>query len=386
MLFDIRIDESTYQVIHDRSEELYKFSATMESWETTPWSSTLLMVNSETLSILRRHWLHYFTADISSAAVTKSYNEVIGRIYLRHHKSRRDGELHTEAAKKFWEACTVNGESHRLFNPLFTLSDTSGSGFAVHHDTSPFAGFHLATSVSKLTPDSLYYPGHGDCGTLKDAVNFAEMQWDSWCMAFVNTLHSSTHKDALRIRFFVGDAIALCMALHELRVPVDIAICYSRPGSARPLKLNGNDYLSNSKTPAPKVFNAIDTSYLVDHVGILNVLPHVVRALQSTTSVLYTSTRAKSISDELNLLGNLLCAKEISTMCVFFGVVPSAYVSGLTTRTYQPYRSHLPASLDNRITWRLNRAGDRIINYNASTPACDAEQLAKFVCRENVLP
>ena len=151
------------------------------------------------------------------------------------------------------------------------------------------------------------------------AVNRAfSAQFEASCASFKRLAESNPSR--LRIRFFSGDAIAFCMGLRQLREPEFVPNCYLRPGSTIPLVVDGEDQPSTSDSRTPTKFNVIETGYLVDRIGILNLLPNVINALEGLTSVLYTWTRVEKIEDERNLLEKLLCG-DVSVMWALLGVV-----------------------------------------------------------------
>ena len=110
-------------------------------------------------------------------------------------------------------------------------------------------------------------------------------------------------------------------------------------------------------------FDVIDTGYLVDRIGLLNRFPDAVYALANAASVLYTNSRVDNVVDQANFLSTLLCG-DFGVMSVLFGIVPISYACGLTPQA----QTHLSTPVSNRISWRLNRSSDPIINFSSSTP------------------
>jgi hypothetical protein len=373
-------------MIRVQSEKLLALSASLESWNKGPYAACIRIVNTETIASLRRYWRNYSSPRNSTVTLTQKFNSAIEKVYNRYYRSVRPVDALTKSARILWDVSRDRCDHDppcRFINPLFAYSDCAGNRFAIHQDTSHLAGFHIVASYATLTPGTLYDDRHvsGDpefeisYGALTTAV----MEYRSWCNAFRQATQRSKENKGLQIRFFIGDAVAFCMALHELREPVDVANCYSRPGSAQRLCLDG-DYAANARDPAPVTFNVIDTSYLADRVGLLNILPHTVLALQTSASVLYTNTRVENVQQESKLLENMLCG-DVGVMCTLFGVVPRPYLSGLTTQAYHQYfpRHHSLTPISNRITWRMTKAGDPILDFNAVKPVLDADEFAKFL-------
>jgi hypothetical protein len=200
-------------------------------------------------------------------------------------------------AKRFWKQGFMEpsvGHDRTECNPLFAYSQAGGDNLALRLDTSPILGFHLVTSLSKLTPNSPYHLETVDTdGPLDNAVKAAKLQFRSWCDAFRKLVRKSSDGSALRLRFFVGDAIRFVIALNQLRgIEVgEIGNGYGRVGSATPLHLDADDYCTKAKTPAPLSFDVVDISYLGDSIGFLNLVPYITPLFKSVSAVLYANIR-----------------------------------------------------------------------------------------------
>ena len=83
----------------------------------------------------------------------------------------------------------------------------------------------------------------------------------------------------------------------------------------------------------PTSFNIIDTGFLVDYVGLLNILPCVIPLLKDRASVLYTSTQVGTSQAEPNLLARLICG-DVGIMSTLLGIAPTPYITCTTTRFY----------------------------------------------------
>ena len=130
-------------------------------------------------------------------------------------------------------------------NPLFVYSGVAVD-LASQLTPNPGAGFHLATAVSKVARDNQVDPssvlgGILSTGPVSDAF---KSQFEASCFAFQRLIKSNPQR--LRIRIFVGDAIAFCMGLRQLREPGYTATCYTQPGSLKPLVLASRDQGSTS--------------------------------------------------------------------------------------------------------------------------------------------
>lgn len=128
----------------------------------------------------------------------------------------------------------------------------------------------------------------------------------------------------MTLRFCSSDAIGLCFTLRNLNVTG--AICANSPcGSHQTeyLSLDSPDY-KDSKI-APRSFDIIDTSNLVDHLGALTVLPAATPLLErNACSTLYTELLAKRSSNFDAILDDLL-GGHFPTMTVLIGLFPVGY-------------------------------------------------------------
>lgn len=269
-----------------------------------------------------------------------------------------------------------------LSNPLAIYSQTGGERFIIHHRTHPLASFHLAASITELSPDSASFPGPQRKKSLEDRIlDMGKAQFNAWCKAFKQVVGGSEGR--LRIRFFVGDALQFCLGLKRRREdPLADLNSYSRPWSSQCLRLDeSDDYLVGTKDRAPLVFNIIETSNLVDEAGFLNVLISVIPLLEeSAISVLYTETMrsAPSPKEYPSLLEELLCG-DASSMCALLGIVPATYITGVSTRIRdQAWLDDQTPSLS-RISWKHATSIDPKLDPTESKLCCDAVPLAKFL-------
>lgn len=399
VFYDFYIDAPTFDVIRQQCEKLVQLSVSRRTWAESKYNHCLQVVNTDTLNVLRHYWSQYMNPVNSTPAVFHEFKAAVEKCYNTAHKnlgsidfcrscgpyciyvqsieSKQDFENHV---KTFWKYGTIHSRDitdRQHCNPLFKYSSASGSRFSVHKHTCPFLGFHLATSLSKLTRDSPFYQGNQrDRCALDVAAEAVAMQFQSWCNAFRRAVRESQRpkNPGVRIRFFVGDANGFCIGLNRLQ-DGKIVNWYSRPWSAQALYIDGDDSL-------PTSFNVIDTSTIIENVGLLNLFPNVIPLLQVTTSVLYTSMLLRNVKDESNLLNKILCA-DVASMCTFLGIVPTAYVTGVTTVAYlqdNPTPDHTSQPVvGNRMTWKLVTSGDTEVNVARAIPHCSAEELATFL-------
>ena len=369
-MYDLRVDKTTFERIQSNSDALFHLSESLQTWEASKYSKNLRFVNSESLDIVRDYWRRYSSADNLTSSFVDSYNKAIKKIYVEYHKNHRPTDTTAASTKQFWDSGNLPS-SIALPNPLFAYSN-AGSRFAVHEDSNPLVGFHLTMSVAKLARESLFYqPQSLDRSDLESAISSAKLQFEAWCSAFRRLIKNPDPR-RLVIRFFVGDAISFCFGLQELRDSAIVANCYSRPGVVRMLRFDDE----SDRTPTR--FSVIDAGYLVDRIGLLNLLPNVAILLENSCSVLYTSTRVGTVAAERNLLEKMLCA-DVGIMCMLLGVVPAAYLTGNTSHAYHDLGPQTGIPLNNRIMWVMTKAGDHKLEFSRVSPSCDVSLLAKFL-------
>jgi MYND finger len=413
LFFDLYIDSATLALIRQQSEKLLTLSKSMNDWATGQYGDCLRIINTETLNLLRHYWQQY--SEQTPDAISKDFKASVKVVYERNHQGDGNGGFCRSAgphamtvqvldpdgdwaldAKRYWKTGSVDfpratRSTRPHCNPLFIYSQAGGSHLSMRTDQSPMSGFHLGMSMSTLTLNrSYYYETLPDDSPLENAVKSAKVQFQSWCDSFrrlVCTARQSTcNHTALRIRFIVADAISFCIALNQRgnQELGEIANRYCRPGSAKPLQLDGDDHLENSQDAAvPSSFDVVDTSFLVDCVGFLSLIPYVVPLFASNASILYTNTILSDGSNEKHMLSSMLCTADHGMMCALVGIAPTAYISGITTRGY--HQDNATADDDkasiviSRITWRPTTSADSRVDVSLATPMAGPKALAKFL-------
>ncbi|KAG0693810.1 hypothetical protein DFH29DRAFT_1037980 [Suillus ampliporus] len=204
----------------------------------------------------------------------------------------------------------------------------AGDKFAVHYGTDPLACFHLAEALAPAVgsaPEEF---------TLKDVVDVCRTQFSRWCISVCKVLRSQRpcYPSPLIIRCFVGDALSLCQALDYYNTTKSTSTPFVvAPWKHSRITLDPDAYGTRTQSPAPTTFNVIDTSNLLDHVGVLNILTITSPILRRTPSAtLYTEGLAVS-SSEATLLQQL-CG-DIATLGLLLGLIPVSFVSQFTNRS-----------------------------------------------------
>jgi hypothetical protein len=403
LYFDLYITAKTHEVIHKQSSKLAQFSSSMQIWNDSPYAKCFRMINKDTLATLKHIWEQYapgspdllsshkaatkklydtYHRDLNSLGLTRSAGPQAMSLELSAKSADGGDKAWQRSSGRYWLRGTVDIEDtvRPYYNPLFAYSGASGSTLAIRKDTNPLLGFHLITGLAQLTSDSPYSPESRTTGVLKSSISAAKLEFRTWCDSFRRRVRSTAQ--SIRLRFMVADATSFCIALCHLKDPTlgVIANRYARPGSLKTLELNGPDYVIDSLSPAPTSFEVVDTNYLADSSGFLNFVPYILPLFSSVSSVLYTNTIIEQ--GEENMLYSMLCTTDISTMCTFIGLVPTGYLTGMTTRSYL----HDNPTADSTrpvitcITWRSTTSADPLLDSSLTAPFCSPKPLASFLC------
>lgn len=224
--------------------------------------------------------------------------------------------------RKFWETGVVAGNTTDFqnleggsgrVNPLFAVSSAPTGKFAVHYGTDPLLGFHLASAFDDgIVPEQ---------DVEKRIVSHAKSQFTEWCTALKDHVCSRT----IEITFFSGDALRLCYELqasHNCVEPIpNIVRMYNSLWTSTEMNL-----LEPDRSIGRRLFDIIETSNLVDHMGMLNVLPAVAPLLSpQPTSVLFTNTFLRAAKDITSALPALLCS-DVATISLILGLAPTVHL------------------------------------------------------------
>jgi hypothetical protein len=352
LFYDLYVDENTFQLIVNQSAKLVQVSDSWSRWTESPYGSCLRMANAETLRLLNQYWKKYSNSHTSAIVFSEDFKFMVSRTFDDHRensKAQTDKTYeYSQHLEYFWKYGTL---SHEIMprprcNPLFAYSSKGGDYFSVYANTSPLLGFHSSLSTTKLAAHSPYHTDT-ECGTLNSAVESAKLQFRLWC----NSFRLSTAAASLRLLFCIADAVNFCIKLNELNSNLSKAAnCYSRPWSAEPLVI---DYDTDS---AQNSFDVIDTSFLVDRVGALNLFPHIVKLLRSPASVIYTGVSMPNIDEEIHLLNMMLSCVDIGGIFTKLGITPTDYGCGLSTRAN--HYGNLGSNHSYRLTWRPTTSMD----------------------------
>lgn len=343
------LDQESLSLLIGQCRKLVTLAKDLESWNAGPYARFLTACDKRTLAELRRFWSLYVATDdytpVQRKQFKKSFLDGMKEVQDRHGdslvvtSSRSAGPLSLLAMKavgqqfrRFWSTGITDDGLHSteratFVNPTFAFS-TAGKEFSVHYGVDPVAGFHLAEVFATSrdeTPSIL----------VQKLVRAARGEFSQWCTSVIKLLRMTTDTPSkLVLRMFVGDALRFCQAFSRLNSCGATATpILSSPWRASRIEFDENQYGEGASTPAPTMFNVIDTSNISDHVGLLNLLVVTIHILsKSPSATIYTETLfSYSDAPSAGILERL-CG-DMQTMSLLLGIVPSAFLSRFTTRS-----------------------------------------------------
>ena len=398
IFYHMYLDAGSHAVLIAQCKKLVEASASMESWRASPYAACVRFSTEYTLSEVRRHWsLYVAMPDLPAKrrkAIVHAFEQVFKRNGSGHYitSSRSAGPLLVRArgvdstvSRNYWKTGTTFFEQKdvsaaKLANPTFAYS-LDGEGCALHYSTDPLVTFHFAAVF----------------GNAKRTLSAAEMvrsareEFSDWCAAFVKAVYNPGGPP--RIRMFLGEALAAGRALKSFdatgTLNMGVPVAQFR---TQLIRLDKHEYV-DSKDRAPSSFNVVETSNLVDYVGLLNILAGAVPLMAaSPSSVLYTETLLFRGEDATKEFAQLLNA-DIGTMGMLLDICPVDYLSGFNTRSNTHeillYRSASKESAGHSVqfhqvtTWKSPAACDSLVALRGGRvhvpPVFDVRQLGTLL-------
>ncbi|GAW07929.1 protein [Lentinula edodes] len=208
-----------------------------------------------------------------------------------------------------------------MINPTFAYSFV-GEGCNVHYGTSPLTPFPSAALFGNATRAL----------GMKDVVVSAQKQFGEWSDAFYTRV--SSQPGSVALRFVLSEATALCRAFRDLNDNHRIqTVTPISQWKATMLTFDSAQYSATGSllSCAPTIFNVIDTSNLVDHVGYLNILVSTI-PLRTVDGTIYTESLLYKGEDATKELTEQLFS-DLGTVSLLLGVAPIDYLSNFFTRS-----------------------------------------------------
>ena len=395
--FHLFFDSASSTFLSSQCRKLSQLSSSIKTWNRSHYANFLRVCDVHTLSELHRHWeLYVAYADspgskehhldqVKSAAkeMLKKYSNPVhlgatrsaGYFWLNAFKTMPPSFSH------FWQTGTTFAdskeiESAKFLNPTFIYS-ADGDNFVFDQEFDPMSTFHLATA---------FKDGEEEPVPLNVVFDCAKTQFKAWCAAFRAYILKSP--DGLIVRFFSGDPLAFCTALSSRLDSHSLISCtFTRPWGTHSLSLDGGDY-DQIHTRAPLRFNVVETSSIMNSVGLLNLLLAVSPLISpSPSSAMFTETLAPSDTNTIKWFASHFCG-DIPTISLVFDLLPTTYLSRMTTRSDRG-GVLVSRTLDEaigqyyeRLVWKRPSAVDSaVISTQLNRPllSFDVSQLAKFL-------
>ncbi|KAI9702118.1 MAG: hypothetical protein M1836_001462 [Candelina mexicana] len=367
IFYHLFLPDSTLKAFHDQVEKLLLASDPPQAWTESLYGTFIGFSNLDTLQQLRKYWILYSETrhfDISHAqrferdtraTITQIFNERI-----------KDNTMFHGVVGGNMADLQALGDSKGHVNPTFAISSAPTGKFAVHYGTDPLLGFNVSDAF-----DGQY--------SIDTVVQAAKRRFKSWC----NNLSTRLTRNSVLIRLFCGDAIRLCHALQE--GATSSFGSYLGPWTARPLALGGLD----GKEKPLQYFDIIDTSNLIDHVGMLNVLVAAAPLLrQEVSSCLYTECLLQATKDITKSLQALLCS-DVTSISLLLGLAPVGHLLGMTIDDVSTeaflYSAFSAASQEEqrqyrmRVPWKYPWLGDPC-RETAATALAQQDHLQRKIC------
>ena len=397
LFYNLFITDRVLYLVQDHAGDLVQLSDSLETWTASSYGKTFRFTNESSLARVRELWKQYVGTRTMSSEAAKQYENRARKAIKAIVTVRGKGyvlqgirslglygmlgmEVMNNTFQLYWETGVVGGESDDCaalkkchgghVNPLFAFSSSPRDEFAVHYGTDPLTSFSLAeafdgSQLGNTEPDVV--------------VNAAKKQFKSWCKAFVDFIRP----EKVAMLFHCGDAINLCYEL-QAHSPSGCNLPPWTRQYAQPWSAEGNvlhEFHSG-------MYDVIDTSNLVDHVGTLNILPAVAPLLgEGSHCVLYMEHLLRAAEDTSLSLQKLLSA-DITAASLLIGLAPigqllvtTADHTGaevalqelLTKKDLQPRQRQFRL----RIPWRKAYGGDAVaMSALSSTLAGGCDQMS----------
>ncbi|KAG8734682.1 hypothetical protein FRC11_003776, partial [Ceratobasidium sp. 423] len=232
-------------------------------------------------------------------------------------------------------------------------------------------GYHFAPAFTPLVSDPA-----------GPATNSAMAKAKQQFKAGLSALQMSRKANSIILRFFVGDALALCRALnHYAKTQKTDTQEFTTPWRATTIDLSEH---AASSPPAPLSFDVIDWSSLDTDLGIFNILlasQPLLKKRPASQAVLYTDT-SMDHSTSIFLFHEKI-SHSIATSGFLVGLVPRPYISLFTSlsNTHELIMPRTNPLYVERIAWVDPASGDEHLNAESAqrTPSVDFRSLMQLM-------
>ncbi|KAK0243383.1 hypothetical protein EDD85DRAFT_325699 [Armillaria nabsnona] len=345
IFYHFYLDKASLDLLSDQCQKLVDLAESLEVWNQSKYGAFLRFCTHATLLELRGYWERYLRTDVSRQGKQRLQTQFQSGMNKAAAKASEDimvytacrsavplwqeiGKIAPNHFKSYWKSgvtCTPSVASAPLsphLNPTF-VHTSKGQIFNVHYGTDPITSFHLAATTSTVSGN------HNRMLTAETVVIGVKLQFEEWSNAFRRSLARSS----LVVRLFTGEAIHFCHALHYLsRTGHRATGIHISAWRGEKITFDEAAYDITALTAAPIAFNAIDTSNLTDHVGLLNVLSATIPLLRHDhLSMLQTESLVLLEEDPQNDFKERLCMPP-SIFALLTGVIPVTSPSRFSSR------------------------------------------------------
>ncbi len=385
IFFHFMIDTPSHEVLMTQCQKLLQYSETMGRWAVSPVGQFIRICSRHTLSEMRSHWQFYVAFHQQPEHHVRAIRSQFTKVANARSKdmistaTRSAGPLMAQAFpttaerfRSYWETGTTfskgrQAASASLLNPTFVYS-LGGEGCNLHYGTDPLIPFHTAAVFGNAKRKV----------TTEDGLADAKKQFSDWCAASARAIKDSR----VIIRMSAGDAMAFCHALDHFNISGSLQILIPiSQWLPTLLELDAGEYRERR---APTRFHSIDTSNLIDHIGLLNVLIPAIPLLHAEQGVLYTESLLFKSEDARKEFSSLLCM-DMMTMTALVGLAPVDFFSGYTARSnthelmgYEVMRKSA-TQFQQVTTWKAPTAYDSCDDDANSPSAFQPRQLGRLL-------
>jgi len=329
LYYHFHITDRQRDILRSHAQRLLGEATSIGTWRNGRYGRWIRFCTEASLQSVRQMWTCYAASGQDAQRAERNFLRMMNNA----RKMREYRVTNTAVMTAFRSAAPLGvralEQSPRLHEHFWkhgTTGENSGPSKAdkvnlmfssttstMHYGTDPILGFHLALAFAPLADGTRY--SNNDALVLA-----AKAEFSAWCDGFRQSVQSQC-----QLRFFVGDALALCLAF-QARLshlsPITLSQ-YESNWDFRPLRLDDTD--DGFSLPGPVTFDVIDTSNLTDHLGLLHVLlcaqPLLKKHVSSTlyTEILIDQGQELSQSLEAGLCG------PISVVTTLLGLFPPEY-------------------------------------------------------------
>ncbi|KAH7101015.1 hypothetical protein BKA62DRAFT_672336 [Auriculariales sp. MPI-PUGE-AT-0066] len=316
------VDAEAHALLLDICTQLHDSLASMSTWHSSRFGTTLRVASSATLDALRRYLAQYIATGKKTgadrAAFRRHYEQAIRAKFAKANSGGRRISPNSAAGGPLLGILDRSAAGYKLYEDYWATGVVSGtpsggSATAMSRSLSTMGqkrakGYHLAEGLAEISPNSSRTVVAHRCAAT------AMQQFTRWAQAFH---HAVTNADGrVKIRLLIGHVVPVSRALlHAANMAVPRYIC---PWSLEELLLDGPDYTEDTISPAPRLSTFVDKAKPVECI-------------------------------------HGLCA-EIRTMAVLLGISPRSFLEVASSSCSIHAASHAQANpeqpqLRERIAW-----------------------------------